>query len=153
VLWSSARGDLGAFLTNRRFLVITTSVASWQVLPLNLDESEKSLALLSPYIALLVTGDRAVAFDAASDRFIEARLPIRDELFAAKAEKYVAVVITSCRAFGFATKTTAFVEFPLRGRESIEAVKTTSSKATIRTSDRLLTFEVRGATWYEHRLH
>jgi len=153
VLWSDSNGYLGAFLTNLRFFVISTSSDAWQALPLKLDESEKGVASLSPYIALLVIGNRAIGFDAASNRFIETRLPIHDELLAAKAEKYVAVVITSSRAFGLATKTSAFSEIPLRVRETIEAIKITSSKATVRTSDRLLTFEAKGSTWNEHRLY
>ena len=153
VLWSGSRGNLGAFLTTLHFYVISTSLNSWQALPMNLNESETAVASLSPFIALLVTGERAVGFDATSSRFIQTWLPIHDELLAAKAEKYVAVVITSSRAFGLATKTLAFTEIPLRVRETIEAIKITSSKATIRTSDRLLTFEASGSTWNEHRLN
>ena len=151
VLWSGSKGYLGAFLTNDRFFVISTSSGTWQVLPLNLDESEKGVVSLSPYIALLVTGDRAVGFDAASNRFIETRLPIHDELFAAEAERYVAVVITSSRAFGLAAETSAFKEIFLGIRETIESIKITSSKATVRTSDRLLTFEAKSSKWREHR--
>ena len=104
VLWSGSRGYLGAFLTNLHFFVISTSLNAWQALPLRLNESEKGVASLSPYIALLVTWDRAIGFDVASNRFIEAQLPNHDELLAAKAEKYVAVVITSNRAFGLAAE-------------------------------------------------
>ena len=153
VLWSDSNGYLGAFLTNLHFFVISTSLDAWQALPLRIDESEKGVVSLSPYIALLVTGDRAIGFDAASNRFIKTQLRIHDELLAAKAEKYVAVVITSNLAFGLATKTLAFVEIPFRVRETIEAVKITSSKVTVRTSDRLLTFEASGSTWNEHRLN
>jgi len=123
VLWSGSKGYLGAFLTNERFFVISTSSDAWQALPLKLDESEKGVASLSPHIALLVTGDRAIGFDAASNQFIETQLPIHDELLAAEAEKYVAVVITSSRAFGLAAETSAFSEIPLRVRETIEAIK------------------------------
>jgi len=153
VLWSGSNGYLGAFLTNLRFFVISTSSSAWQVLPLRITESEKGVASLSPYIALLVTGDRAIVFDAASNRFIETQLPIHDELIAAEAEKYVAVVITSNRAFGLAAKTSAFIEILFRVRETVEAIKITASKATVRTSDRLLTFEAKGSTWNEHRLY
>jgi hypothetical protein len=107
---------------------------------LKLDESEKGIASLSPYIALLVTGDRAIGFDAASNRFIETQLPIHDKLLAAKVKKYVAVVITSSRAFGLAAETSAFSEILLGARETFEAIKITSKKATLRTSDGLLTF-------------
>jgi len=152
VQWSGSNGYLGAFLTNLHFFVISTTSNAWRVLPLKLSESENGVASLSPHIALLVTGDRAIGFDAASNRFIENQLPIHDELLAAKAEKYVAVVITSSRAFGLATETMAFTEIRLRIKETIESIKITASKATVRTSDRLLTFEATGSTWNEHRL-
>ena len=153
ILWSGSRGYLGAFLTDLHFFVISTSLNAWQALPLRLDESGKGVASLSPYIALLVTGDRAIGFDATSNRFIETQLPISDELLAAEVERYVAVVITSSRAFGLAAETSAFIEIHLRVRETIEAIKLTYSKVTVRTSDRLLTFETSGAKWKEHRLY
>jgi len=153
VLWSSSKGYLGAFLTDLHFFVISTSLNAWQALPLRLNESAKGVASLSPYIALLVTRDRAIGFDATSNRFIETQLPIKDELLAAEAERYVAVVITSSRAFGLAAETSAFTEIHLRLRETIEAIKLTYSKVTVRTSDRLLTYEATGSTWKEHRLY
>jgi hypothetical protein len=153
VLWSGSKGNLGAFLTDRSYFVISTSLNAWLELPLKLDESEKGVTSLSPYIALLVTRDRVIGFDATSNRFIETQLPIHDELLAAEAERYVAVVITSSRAFGLAAETSAFTEIHLRVRETIEAINLTYSKATVRTSDRLLTFEATGSTWNEHRLY
>ena len=153
VLWSGANGYLGAFLTDSRFFVISISLDAWQALPLRIDESGKSVASLSAYIALLVTKDRAVGFDATSNRFIETQLPMHDELLAAETEKYVAVVITSSRAFGLAAESSAFTEIHLRVGETLEAIKLTSGKATVRTSDRLLTFEASGSPWNEHRLY
>ena len=153
VVWSGSRGYLGASLTNLSFSLISTSSPVWHALPLKLDESEKGVASLSPYIALLVTGDRTIGFDAAFNRFIETRLPINDELLAAKAEKYVAVVITSSRAFGLSAEISSFVEIPFRVRETIESIKITASKATVRTSERLLSFEANRSTWNEHRLN
>ncbi|MHC5076979.1 MAG: hypothetical protein ACYTFM_11195 [Planctomycetota bacterium] len=152
VLWSGSIGYLGAFLTSDRFFVISTSSATWKYLHLKSDEPEQAIASLSPNIALLVTGDRAIVYHAASNRFIVTHLPIHDELVAAKAEKYVAVVITSSRAFGFAAKSSTFVSISFLGRETTQEIKISSSKATVRTSDRLLTFEASGSTWNEHRL-
>ena len=100
---------------------------------------------------LLVTKNRAVGFDATSNRFVETLLPIHDELLAAEVERYVAVVITSSRAFGLAAESSAFTQIILGIRETIEDIKLTSSKATVRTSDRLLTFETSSSTWKEHR--
>jgi hypothetical protein len=152
VLWSGARGDLGAFLTSLHFFAIATASDAWQTFSLRLDESDKGVVSLSPYIVLLVTGDRAIGFDAATNRFIETQLPFHDELLTAKAEKYVAVVITSSRAFGLAAESAAFSEIPLRVRETVKDVKTTSRKAILRTTDRLLTFESTGTAWKEFRL-
>jgi len=153
VLWSGSRGYLGAFLTDQHFFVISTSLNAWRALPLRLDETGNGVASLSEYIALLVTKDRVVGFDATSNRFIETLLPIQDELLAAETERYVAVVITSSRAFGLAAESSAFTEIHLRVGETLEAIKLTYSKATVRTSDRLLTFEASGSPWNEHRLY
>jgi hypothetical protein len=153
VLWSGSRGHLGAFLTDLQFYVISASLNAWHALPLKLSESGKGMASLSPYIALLVTGDRATGFDSTSNRFIEVQLPLHDELFAVEAERYVAVVITSSRAYGLAVESSSFVEIILRQNETIEAIKLTFRKATVRTSDRLLSFEASGSTWKELRLY
>jgi hypothetical protein len=75
VLWSDSRGYLGAFLTDSHFFVVSTTSGGWQALPLRLGESGKKVGVLSSYIALLVTESRAVGFDAATDRFVETRLP------------------------------------------------------------------------------
>ena len=120
VLWSGSKGYLGAFLTDLNFFVISTSLNAWQALPLRLDESGKGVASLSEYIALLVTKDRAVGFDASSNRFVEAQLPLNDELLAAEAERYVAVVITSSRAFGLGSESLVFNEIHLRVRETLK---------------------------------
>ena len=151
VMWSGSNGYLGAFLTNDRFFVISTSSGGWKYLHLRSDESEKAIASLSPNIALLVTGNRAICYNITSNQFIENRLSIHDELIEAKVEKYVAVVITSSMALGFSTKTSTFISIPFRGRETLQAIKMTYSKATVHTSDRLLTFEASGSTWKEHR--
>ncbi len=153
VLWSDSKGYLGAFLTNRRFCVISTSSGAWHASPLISSAPDNRIAVLSPYIALLVTaGDRALGFDVKSNRFIETRLPLRDELLSAKVEKYVALVVTSSKAFGLAAGNSRFTNIALRVRETVEAIKITSSKATIRTSHRLLTFKSKGSRWSEHKL-
>ena len=151
VRWSGSRGELSAFLTDLNFFVISTSSNAWLALPLKLDESEKTVVSLSPYIALLATSDRAIGFDAATGRVIETQLPIRDELLAARAERYVAVVISSSRAFGLTTESWSFKEITFRTNEKLEKIKLTYSKATAQTSNRLLTFESSGTIWKEHR--
>ena len=152
VLWSGSRGYLGAFLTDLNFFVISTTSNSWRTLPLKGSESDESVASISPYIALLVTKDRVISFNVKSNRFIETRLPINEELLAAEVEKYVAVVITSSRVFGLTLGTSTFFDMRFRNKETFESLNITASKAVVRTSDRLLTFEAKGSTWREHKL-
>ena len=152
VLWSGSRGHLGAFLTDHNFFVISTTLNSWQTLPMELGEAGTAVVSLSPFIALLASKDRAVGFDATSNRFVQKRIPIHDELVSAETERFIAVVITSGRAYGFAVESSTFVEITLLKEETIEATKLTFRKVTVRTSDRLLSFEVTDSTWRELRL-
>lgn len=152
VRWIGSSGDLGAVLTDRRFAVISAFSPAWQSLFLKMDEAGKGTAYVSPAIALLVTKNRAVAFDSFSNRFIEARLPIYDEVVTAEVEQLVAVVITSSRVFGFSAKASTFKEIGLRVRETVEEIRITSGKVTIRTSSRLLTFDAFRSFWKEIRL-
>ena len=152
VQWSSAKGNLGAFLTNRHFFVVSTSSRSWHAMPIRPGKERKRIPVLSPNIALLVDGDRAFGFSAASNRFVRVDLPLYDELVAAKADKYVAVVITSSKAYGFSAGASRFSETRFRGQEVVKDVKITSSKVTIRTSHRILAFRSDNSSWKEHRL-
>ena len=152
VLWSDSSGNLGTFLTDSRFFVISTTSGSWHGLRLKLDEPEKAVASLSPFMALLVTGDRAIGYSASTDKFIETRFPLYDEQIAAETGRYIAVVITSGRAYGLGVKSSSFIEVRLGIKETIKEVKVTFNKATVRTSDRLLSFVADGFSWKEHRL-
>ena len=152
VLWSDSSGNLGAFLTDSRFFVISTTSGAWYGKRLKLDEPEKAVASLSPFMALLVTGDRAIGYSASTDKFIETRIPLYDEQIAAETGRYVAVVITSGRAYGLGVKSSSFIEVRLGIKETVEEVKVTLNKATVLTSDRLLSFVADGFSWKEHRL-
>jgi len=119
---------------------------------LNLDEPEKAITSLSPFMALLVTSDRAICYSAKTDKFVEARLPLFDELVTAETGRYVAVVITTGRALGLGVKSPSFIEVRLGVKETVGDVKITLNKVTFRTSDRLLSFVANGYKWKELRL-
>ena len=105
--------------------------------------------LLSRNLALLVTKERAIAFDRIANRFIESRLPIHDEFVVAEADKYLAVVITSGRALGLALGTKTFIDVRLRTGETFESLKSNAGVATTRTSERLLKFQAADSSWHE----
>ena len=151
VLWSGSKGYFGAFLTNARFFVISTSSGTWHYLYLKSDP-ENSITSLSPHIALLVSGYRIISYNTLSNQFMETHFPLRDEVIAVEAGKHVVVVITSSRILGLAAEFSSFIEVRLRIRETVEDVKVTSTKVSVRTSDRLLSFTTKSSVWYKHGL-
>lgn len=153
VKWHDSEGFLGAFLTNFRFFVVSDTSDGWQVFSLRLNEAEESVASLSAKVALLATGDRAIAFDAATNRFIETQIPIRDKIVSAETGDHIAVVITSSRAFAMATGSSAFAKTPFKLGETVESIKITSTKASVTTQDRLLIFVAQRSAWIKHHLN
>jgi hypothetical protein len=153
ILWLDARGYLGAFLTNLRFVVISNNSDGWQIAPLKLSESDNNVPGLSPTLALLTTDDRAIAFDAKFNRFLETQFPLRDDLLAVEIGEQIAVIVTSSRAFGVASGSSGFAQVHLMLNETLEDLKITSRRATVRTPNRLLTFIGRNSTWLIHRVN
>lgn len=153
VQWSESKGLLGAFLTNFRFFVISDTSNAWQVYPLNLNEAEGSAASLAATVALLVTDDRAIAYDGKLNRFVETQIPIRDDVIAAETGDHVALVVTSSRAFGMASGSSSFAQVQFKLGETVESIKVTSTKATVTTPDRMLIFLARSSLWKKIKLN
>jgi hypothetical protein len=151
VLWEDSSGYLGAVLTNNRFYVVSTTSGSWKAFPLKPKEADKVKVSLSPYIALLVTDDRAVCYNISTNGFFEIRLPIRTELVAVQADKYIAVVVTSGQLIGIRKGSSSFTDVRLGSGEVVEDVDVTSSKVVVRTSDRLLSLVADDSAWMEYR--
>ncbi len=147
IRWSGSRGHIGAVLTDSRFLAITTSSKDWHEISLKERESQEGITALSPYLALLVTGDRAIGFDSKNNRFIVLRRPPNEEFIEFEVNKYVAVVVSSRYAFGLALGGKYFNKVPFRANENFKTLKTTSRFATIRTTKRVLTFRASDSLW------
>ena len=152
VLWLDSDGYIGALLTNERFIAISLSSPGWLEKPLRSKEAYDGSPILSPTLALLVTKERVIRFDAISHRFIEQSLRLDEEFVAAEANDYVAVVISSRRALGLASGDSGFREIRFRTSETFQSLKTTPQVVTIRTSWRILTFGASSPSWSEVRL-
>lgn len=152
VVWKEARGKLGAVLTTNHFIVISTSMRSWQVLPLRIGEAENAKPELSAFMALLVTGERAVGFDAGTPGFIQERILPREAFAAMAVDKYVAIVVTSTRALGLSPMASAFQPVSLRLKEIMTDISVSDTKAVVQTGERVLTFTASPAAWHEYRL-
>ena len=152
VLWLDSDGYIGALLTNERFIAISLSSSSWLEKPLRSKEAYDGRPILSPTLALLVTKDRVIGFDAKSPRFIEQNLRLDEEFVAAEANDYVAAVISSRRALGLASGASGFSEIRFRTSEDFQSISTKSRVITVRTSWRMLTFGASSPSWSEVRL-
>jgi len=152
VLWLDSDGYIGALLTNERFIAISLSSPGWLETPLRAKEAYDGSPILSPTLALLVTKERVIRFDAISHRFIEQSLRLDEEFVAAEANDYVAVVISSRRALGLASGDSGFREIRFRTSETFQSLKTTPQVVTVRTSWRVLTFGASSPSWSEVRL-
>jgi hypothetical protein len=152
VLWLDSDGYIGALLTNERFIAISLSSPGWLETPLRSKEAYDGSPILSPTLALLVTKERVIHFDAISHRFIEQSLRLDEEFVAAEANDYVAVVISSRRALGLASGDSGFREIRFRTSETFQSLKTTPQVVTVRTSWRILTFGASSPSWSEVRL-
>ena len=152
VLWLDSDGYIGALLTNERFIAISLSSPGWLETPLRSKEAYDGSPILSPTLALLVTKERVIRFDAISHRFIEQSLRLDEEFVAAEANDYVAVVISSRRALGLASGASGFREIRFRTSETFQSLKTTPQVVTVRTSWRILTFGASSPSWSEVRL-
>ena len=152
VLWLDSGGYIGALLTNERFIAISLSSPGWLETPLRSKEAYDGSPILSPTLALLVTKERIIRFDAISHRFIEQSLRLDEEFVAAEANDYVAVVISSRRALGLASGDSSFREIRFRTSETFQSLKTTPQVVTVRTSWRILTFGASSPSWSEVRL-
>jgi hypothetical protein len=149
ILWKGARGKIGALLTEKRFLAVSTTSAGWLELALRLHEADGARTAISPYLALLVTRRRAVGFDGLSNHFVENRLPLFEPLVAAEVDYRVAVVVLSGRCAGFALGRSNFAEIPLRVGEDFQALEMKPRLATVRTSQRMLSFQAASNAWSE----
>ena len=152
VLWLGSDGYIGALLTNERFIAISLSSSGWLEKPLKSKEAYDGSPILCPTLALLVTKERVIGFDAISHRFIEQSLRLDEEFVAAEANDYVAAVISSRRALGLTSGGSAFSEIRFRTSETFQSIRTKSQVITVRTSWRILTFGASSPSWSEVRL-
>jgi len=148
VLFQAARGRVALVLTNRRLLAATPGSSSWQVERYRLSEVPPGEPLLSQGMALVVTGQRALAFFG-SGNWAEKSLRPRELLVESRVGPGVAVVVTDRRGLGISSRG-GFFETKLRPRERVESLKVLSSMATLVTSQRTLIFKGALGLWVEH---
>lgn len=151
LLWTGARGAIGVALTDERFLAVTTRSAEWQERRYRRTESPVQKALLGDRVALVLTGERALAFDGGSGNVVEGRLGPGESVVEARVGENVVVVVTSRRALGLSPQAGGFFAQPLGLRERVEGVSARANLATVTTDRRILVFQGPIGNWTESR--
>jgi hypothetical protein len=151
--WQGAKGEVGAYLTNRRLLAVSAKSGRWRTKSLKVNEKKKEpRILLGKHLLVMLSSERFVGFGAATGGFFDVRRPIGEKVVLAEIGGRVAALITPSRAYGFSSRRTGAAEIRFSRTEHFESIKTTYNKITLQTSERLLTLESRDATWREFEL-
>ena len=147
VLAQKEDGDVGAVLTNNRFLAISTLSKSWLSKTLYAGESESARLLVGREIALLVSDQRIIGFSAKADRLIEYPLSVGDNIVASDVGQRVGVVVLPERAVGFSDESTAFstIQFDYSG--AFRSLEVAADVALVKTDNRIYAYRAAGGIW------
>lgn len=147
VLFHGVRGAVGLVVTNRRALAVSPGAPSWLEAPRRLNERPDGAPLLSARVALLLSDQRVLGYDADALRWVEATIGPHEHLAGARTAQAIAVVVTGRRALGLASGSGRFAEISLQVGERFESLRTLADVGTLRTSRRVLVFRGDTASW------
>jgi hypothetical protein len=152
VHWKGTRGRVGLVLTDERVLAVATGSPAWRELRLLRGERLPAGAALGDRVALVLTSQRAIGFDAGAGRLAEYRLGPQESLRSSRVAENVGVVVTDRKALGLSSEAGGFFESTLQVREKIQGLDVRANLAMLRTDRRILTFRGPTGSWSERRL-
>lgn len=140
-------GYVGAVLTNRRFLAISSLSGEWLSEPLLLGEENIGDITVGEKVAMLVTERRVVGFTYRRDRFVKYQIPVGDLVIAKDAGENYGVVVMSDRAAGLSSETGDFNEIIFDIDETFRSLETATTFATIDTDLNIYSYRGSSGTW------
>ena len=152
VVWSQAKGIVGAVLTDRRFLAVSPDSTGWQEARLRPTDGRSPEVQLAANLALMISPRRILGFDGVSGRFTECRLTPLENVVTSDADEHVGVVVTNRRVIGWASRFGSPVDRSFTVHESFESLRVLSKTASVRTSDRVLIFSSSSGLWRDEEL-
>ena len=148
VLCMEARGNIGAALTNRRFLTFSSISSSWQETRLRRDDGSPYVQLAAN-LALCITNRRVLR--ASVGAMSETRLSSGETVLASDANEFVGAVVTNKRVIGFSDRSGQPAEERLRSGEKFESLSALATSVNVTTSKRSLTYSRSSSSWREQR--
>ena len=151
VLWKATRGNVAIVLTDQRVLAVATQSASWRERRWWRTETPPTGAVLGDRVALVLTGRRALAFDASTSRIVEYRIGPLERLRQTRVGDNTLVVLTNRLALGFSPRGGGFNSLEMQSGEKVEDVSAGSTMATITTDRRILVYKGTTGHWQIER--
>ena len=150
VLWKSARGHVGAVLTNRRLLAVSRTTPGWRSRTLRIEEADGDPPpemLISDFLVMAVTPRRVILFDGLANAWATRDIPLHDNVSQVVIDSHVAAIVTEKRVYGVAARRGRFVEQRFSSDESFISATTRPHSVTVRTNRQLLIFRSRSPFW------
>jgi len=148
VLFQHSSGRIGIVLTDRRALGVAAG-SGWREERYRFSESRSDSGVLGDRVAVVMTSQRVLAFNALFGTWVEVSLGPGEDVLETRVGPSTAVVVTDRRALGMSPNTGGFVETDMRIHERLERISTRSGVATVTTSQRVLIFQGTNARWVE----
>ncbi len=148
-LWSRGSGGLGVVLTSHRFMVATTTSATWLEKPLGIAGFVEPKAYLSTDLVFIRTEGKILGYDGITEKFLEWKPADGEHVLAVIVENGAGALALEQQAVGYAGGSDRFVSIPFQPNEAFSSTAVESGTLTIRTSMRKLTFDKHSTRWSE----
>lgn len=152
LVWADTRGRVAAAITDRRFLAVTATSASWQEVRFRPREVPPRSALIGARTAITATDLRVLGFDGTSGNVLEADLGPREEVRQLAVDWHVAAAVTSRQVLAMSSFLGGFFAEPIGVREDVVSLDTRPETVVLRTDRRLLLFRARTGRWTYRKL-
>ena len=147
ILIQKEDGNVGAVVTNTRFLAVSAGSNSWLSESLHTGEGDSAELMVGKEIAMMVTGQRIIGYSAGVDRIFTYPLSVGDNVMAKDVGQRVGVVVLPDRAVGFSATSAGFstVRFDYGG--AFRSLETAAAMALVETDNRIYAYRAAGGTW------
>jgi len=147
VLDTRVDGEVGVAQTERRLIAVSANTGGVHELRFRSGERVVAGPLLGDRVALVVTTQRALGFDAGSGNWLEASLGPQERVVAVAVANHVAALATDRRALALSPTRGGFFEAPLALQEAPVSLSASGDLATLRTRTRLLVYRASSSRW------
>jgi predicted RNA-binding protein len=151
LLWHDSQGRVGMVLTDRRALAVSPGTKGWREVRYRLRESVAPRALIGKRVALLMTTERALGYDARNGIWLVQDIGPNEKVEVARVGDGTAVFVTNRNAYGLSPSAGGFFVHPMAIHEKLQGVRVKANMATIDTSQRLLVFRAPSGIWSSER--